>query len=74
MYRIHSIDVLYEDHCKAEPIISDHIHRGDIEPVSYGARLNSKGTAIVTYWIRPYIYEDFETIMKKLKLAGIHIL
>lgn len=69
MYRVYDVTIRKEDSEKAEKILVQHWNDGDIDDMH--VRIQSK---TVTYWINPYIYEDFETIKNEFKLAGIQIL
>lgn len=76
MYRVHSVTILAEDCDKADVILEKHYRMGDIDEVSTEDRVDKNGDELVrfiTYWIRPYIYDDFETIVNEFKQEGIRI-
>ena len=70
MYRVYDVKIQRADRDIADEILSKHWYNGDIDTMT--TDLREKG--IVAYWIRPYIYEDLETIKNEFKLAGIQIL
>lgn len=70
MYRIHDVKIQRADLDKADEILLKHWFNGDIDTMTTDRR--EKNT--VTYWIRPYIYEDLENIKNEFKLVGIQIL
>lgn len=70
MYRAHDVKIRKADLNKAEPILLKHWNDGDIDAM----RCDDRQSDEVTYWITPYIYEDFENIKNEFELAGIQIL
>ena len=72
LYRVHSVKIQAEDRAKADTILAKHIH--DIDDIRISAQKNSDGNSEATYWIKPYIYEDLETIKNEFKEAGIRII
>lgn len=70
-YRVHSITVRKEDQFKADEIINEHWDLGELDDARYEVHWNSDGTSTVTYWLNPYVYEDFEAIKKEFQEAGI---
>ena len=71
MYRVHSVKILAVDRAKADEILAKH--NSDIDYIRISAQKNKDGISEATYWIGPYIYEDFEAIVNEFKEAGIHI-
>ena len=69
MYRFHIVKIRREDVEKAEKILTEHDEIGDIHHINVEVRPEA-----ITFWIAPYIYEDFEKIIDEFKLAGIQIL
>ena len=69
MYRFHNVKIRREDVEKAEKILAMHDEIGDIDRINVEV-----GPDAISYWIAPYIYEDFETIKDEFKQAGIQII
>lgn len=76
LYRVHTITILQKDEDKADKILCEHYQKGDIDDHTIDCIHNKDrdGNITSTYWIKPYIYEDFETIKKEFKEAGIRII
>ena len=72
LYQAYSVKILAEDRAKADNILMKHV--ADIDDIRITAQKNNDGISEATYWIRPYIYEDFETIVNEFKEAGIRVL
>lgn len=72
MYRVHSVKIHAEDRAKADDILAKHI--SDIDDIRITAQKTNSGISEATYWIKPYIYEDFGTIVNEFKEAGIRVL
>lgn len=78
MYRVHEIKIRKEDYAEANAILLKHELLGDIDEMDwdeYNAKtMEGTNEAYVVYRIRPFIYEDYETIVKEFKEAGIQVL
>ena len=78
MYRVHEIKIRREDYVLANPILLKHELLGDIDEMDweeYNAKtMEGINETYIVYRIRPFIYEDFETIIKEFKEAGIQVL
>ena len=74
LYRKYCVRIQEKDRDKANSIIKMHWNRGDIDDVSRTRQENHDGGVIITYWIRPYVYEDFESIVEEFKEAGIQVI
>ena len=72
MYRVHNIMIRAKDRSKADVIIN--AHRDDIDDIRVCDHTNSGCRCTVVYWIKPYVYENFETIKNEFKQNGIQIL
>ena len=72
LYQVHSVKILGTDQAKADEILAKHI--SDIDDIRVSSQKNSDGVREITYWIRPYIYNDFETILNEFELEGIRII
>ena len=70
MYRTYDVKIREEDRTRADAIFENH----DVDEITCSETKNSDGATTITYWIRPYLCEDFEDIVNDLKLAGIQIL
>ena len=70
LYQKYSITVKAEDRAKADDILAKHWFAGDLDDVGGTTHKNSSGF-VITYWIRPYLYEDYEAILNEFKEAGI---
>lgn len=70
-YQKYSVTIKAEDRTKADDILLKHWYAGDLDDVGGTMHKNSDGGWAVTYWIRPYIYEDYEAILNEFKEAGI---
>lgn len=76
-YRMHNVTILAEDYDKAKAILDRHYRSGDIDEMhaeQHVDRIDGENTVIIRYWVAPYIYEDFETIIAEFKQAGIRII
>ena len=71
LYQKHSVTIKVEDRTKADDIITRHWHKGDLDDAGGTMHQNSAGERMITYWIAPYIYEDYEAILNEFKEAGI---
>lgn len=74
MYQVHSITIREEDEAIANVILN--IHRWDYDEdelrIEHGRHRD--GVSVVTYWIKPYIYDDFETILSEFKDNSILVM
>lgn len=74
LYQVHSITIREEDEATANVILN--IHRWDYDEdelrVEHGHHRD--GVRVVTYWIKPYIYDDFETILSEFKDNSILVM
>lgn len=75
LYRAHSVTIRKEDEDKADKILCEHYQKGDLDDHTIDPIHNKdrEGNVTSTYWIKPYIYEDFETIVNEFKEAGIQV-
>ena len=69
LYRTYIVKIYGEDRAKVDDILMRHT--SDIDSIRISAQKNDDDHSEVTYWIRPYIYEDYETILNEFKEAGI---
>jgi hypothetical protein len=69
MYRVHNVKIRREDVEKAEKILTRHDEVGNIHHINVEVRPDA-----ISYWIAPYIYEDFEAIRDEFIEAGIQII
>lgn len=72
MYRVHSVTIQKEDEAAANLILHDHEY--DYDDIRVTSENTSDGTATITYWIKPYIYEDFEKIVNEFEENGIRVM
>ena len=72
MYQVHSVTIRKEDEAAADLIL--HEYRWDYDDIRTTVDQHSDGSTTVTYWIKPYIYEDFEAIVNEFKDVGIQVL
>ena len=71
-YQKYSVTIEAKDRAKADDILMKHWYTGDLDDVGGTTHpKNSGGGFVITYWIRPYIYEDYEAILNEFKEAGI---
>ena len=73
-YQLQSITIRKEDRTNADHVLLKHWTDGTIDTVNVSEQKNSDGIDTVTYWIKPYIYDDFVSIKNVLELSGIQIL
>lgn len=73
MYRPHYVHIRKEDYEKAEKILEKHYRSGEIDDHS-STMESRRGVQAITYCIHPYIYEDFESIVREFIESGIQIL
>ena len=73
-YQVYDVKIRREFTEKADEILFKHWNNGDINTVNFNIEKNHNGPDTVTYWIQPYIYEDFEAIKDEFKQAGIQVL
>ena len=64
LYRAHDITIRKEDQAKADAILEQH----DVDEITC-----EYGSTRITYWIRPYLCEDIDDIMKDFKDNGIQV-
>ena len=69
MYRAHDVTIRAKYREVADAILVKH--NDDIDDIAITAQRNCYGEPMVTYWIAPYIYEDFENIVNEFREAGI---
>ena len=69
MYRFHNVKIRREDVEKAEKILTRHDEIGDIYHINVEVRSDA-----ISYWIAPYIYEDFEAIRDEFIKEGIQVI
>jgi hypothetical protein len=74
MYRAYDVKIKKEDRKKADEILWQHWSNGDIDGITVNDGRSIDGIETIVYWIRPYIYEDLETIMDEFEQAGIQLL
>lgn len=74
LYKKYSVTIHGEDHAKADDILTKHWFAGDIDDIGGTRQKNSDGGITITYWIAPYVYEDFESIVNEFKENGIQVL
>lgn len=72
MYQVHSVTIQKEDREKADAIL--YSHQYDYDDIREDGSVDSQGNCTITYWIKPYIYEDFETIVNEFKENGIRVM
>ena len=72
MYRGHDVYIRKEDYENAEEIIKKYYESGGIDDHSY-TTLMVRGGYLIKYRIHPYIYEDFETMIREFETSGIQI-
>ncbi len=66
-YRVHSITIWKEHSNKAETILEKY--NSYFDDMYIESRSNT-----VVYWLNPYVYEDFETVVNEFKENGIQVL
>ena len=71
MYQVHNVTIQKEDQEKADAIL--YSHQYDYDDIHVGEDVDSEGNRTITYWIKPYIYEDFEDIVNEFKENGIRV-
>lgn len=69
LYQAHDITIRKEDQAKADKILEQH----DIDEITCSEG-NDGGCRTVTYWIRPYLSEDIDDIVKDFRDNGIQVL
>lgn len=69
MYQVYTITVRAEHRAIADEIIAKFI--SDIVNVRVSMQTNNSSAREVTYWIKPYVYEDFVAIRDAFILKGI---
>lgn len=72
-YQRQYVSILAEDYEKADKILMKHWNSGDIDNIGGTRQKRNNGGDIIAFWIAPYVYEDFETIVNEFKEAGIQI-
>lgn len=72
-YRAYYINIRESDVSKVNDILIRHDAMGDLDDYTYCSvpYTDEAGNRWVTYKIKPYIYEDLETIIGEFKQAGI---
>lgn len=76
-YRVYSVKIRAEYCDKAKAILNKHDKAGNIDEMCSEHRvekIDGKNVAVIEYRIRPYIYEDFETIKQEFEQVGIRIM
>lgn len=75
-YRVHDVKIRKSDRNKADAILWEHYDKGDLDDFTVDVIVHKDrdGNDVITYRIKPYIYEDLETIINEFKQAGIEVL
>lgn len=75
-YQVYDVKIRKDDREKADAILWKHYDNGDFDDITIGVitSYDREGNDVITYRIAPYLYEDFETIKKEFKEAGIRII
>ena len=72
MYQVHNVTIYKDDKSLADKII--YAHQFDYDDIRESVQRNHDGNDTITYWIKPYIYEDFEVIVNEFKQNGIRVI
>lgn len=72
LFQVYTIKIRKEDREKADAILLKYWNNGDIDTVTNEEQIGERLT-LVTYWIRPFVYEDLEAIRNEFKQAGIQM-
>ena len=70
-YRVHELKIRRGDRDKGDAILLEHWNLGDLD--DFDVHVTAVDDA-VTYRIRPFVYEDFETIKREFVQNGIALL
>lgn len=75
-FQVHDVRIRKDDREKADAILWKHYDNGDLDEVTIDVIIHKdrEGNDVITYRIAPYLYEDFETIIKEFIEAGIRII
>ena len=75
-FQVHDVKIRKDDREKADAILWKHYDKGDLDDVTVDVIIHQDrdGNDVITYRIAPYLYEDFETIVKEFKEAGIRMM
>lgn len=76
MYHTYDVVIRKVDRDKADEILWNHYHRGDLDDLSVDSvvKKDRDGNDVVVFRIKPCVYEDLETIKNEFRQAGIQIL